>query len=497
MNDPAAYNPYRLNNRPATCADGCHRYAFHFGSIWILISILTLIFAFATILDPVLSGLFLLGGILSVLAFLYLDSAILIALILFLLLYRVVFHYQTESKVFVEVIQVGSYMGIIAAYMAWVVRRMAGLENRSFKNYLNKPVGVLIFWSILSLFWTKDILHGIHLCVSLIINLMIIQLIVVLFSDKERVYFGFKFLIIASFFIGIIIFVSKWQLYEFDYPLTGPQLTFVAELGGDNFGPDPDLMRAAGFATANQVAFILNTFIFMVLSFLLQQKSFAKKCLYLLLFFFLLLCLALTGSKGGLLSFVSGICFILLINPVLTMKRIKWCALISLLLVLGVTIVLLLGEGRIVKSIEGGKSAEFATISFSSRIEVWKNGFKEFDNPIDFIFGYGIGSSAAKAEILPNMHSFYFSALLDLGIIGFGLFACIILMVVNNLYQAISLSRSLFFKSMLICLSGALIAAIINGLVMAEFSFHFFWIVIGIIVSLTNRAGFFEDYRQC
>jgi len=457
---------------------------------WIFI--LTSLFAFGLIIVPIWAVIFFAVSLIVILIFFKLNIAILTSIFLFFLFFRIELIFPSQTKIYAEYIYGGSSVVILIPYILWLFRRAAGLDSRSSKNYLNKVTVVFILWGALSLIWTEDIIHGINLCFSMLINLMIIQILTVYIQSKKDINALFTFLLVAGCILGTITLFSKWYIYLYSIDLKVHDISFIASFGGDNLGPNPDIIRAAGFAPANHAAFGLNIFVFITLSFIFQTEGIRKKIKYILVFFLLIICLVLTGSKAGLLSMIIGLYFTLLINPFGKMKRIRWYFFMTFLLILSLLLMFLLGEGRIVESARGGESSELAYRSLSSRLEIWKRGFEDFDNILYLIFGYGLGSSAARAEILPHMHSFYFSALLDLGIVGLVLYISIILKVIIELYKNISLVESIHFKNLLICLLGALITCTIQGTVYAEFNFPFFWILLGLITSITSKLMYFE-----
>jgi hypothetical protein len=222
------------------------------------------------------------------------------------------------------------------------------------------------------------------------------------------------------------------------------------------------------------------------LSFLIWVKERREKIIYAVATSFLITCQLLTNSKGGIGSLVVGLYLALLINPFIKKKKLTWYFIITSLLIVGFMLnFIILGEaGRVAKSLAGG--SKIAAGSLTSRLEIWEIGFREFYKTLGL--GFGAGSSALIIEKLPHAHSFFFSALFDLGLIGFAFFISIILRIILELYRQISLTESMFLKNLLSCLFGALIAAMVQGLTISEYVFNFFWIIIGLIVAITTKG---------
>ncbi len=312
-------------------------------------------------------------------------------------------------------------------------------------------------------------------------------------KSKEDLYKLLKFFFILGCVAGFFTFCSKFYTYVYEIDiLEGVRLAF-------NFGGDSTVakerIRASGFAPYGKVAFALNFFIFVTLSFVFWAKKSREKIFYTFVLSFLIITLILTGSKSGFGSFMVGISLALLFNPFIKHKRIRWTSIIAFLIIFGFIFVYVSfkGEGRIVKSVAGG---EMATSSATSRLEIWKIGIKEYCGTYGLGFGVGTSASYAAEGNLPHMHNFFLSALFDLGIFGFALFVIIILRVLHELYKQIMYNQSKYIKNILSCLFGSFITAMIQGLTISEFDFTFFWIIIGVIVAITTKANLMVNHEQ-
>lgn len=451
---------------------------------WLWICPFTVLLAFLLIIEPPLS-LIIIAFILLFLTISYrLDLGILFSIFLFFLFYRFEIQYVSPTKKFADVLTL-STIPILIVYSMWLFRRFTGADNRTCKNYINKLIIFFTVWGILSLFWTRDVIHGVDMTIEMLINLMIVQLFTVYLSSREDMNILFKFLIGLGCVLGFYTIVSKFYYSPEIIINIHSGFRLAISLGGETF-EGSKAIRAGGFAMSDAAAFALNFFIFIALSFLVGIKEKRKRIISLLVLCYLLLCAVLIGSKGGLGGLVIGLYFALLINPMIKKRRITWYFFITFLLILSIVFnVVILGEGRVTKSFSGGMSSKIALNSLTSRLDIWEIGFKKFYET--YGVGFGIGTSAAEAKTLPHMHSFFFSALFDLGFIGFAFYMGIILKVIVELYKKISASENIFMKNILCCLFGALIAAMIQGSVISEYSFNFFWVIIGVIVAMTTK----------
>jgi len=419
-----------------------------------------------------------------------LNSGILLSFALFLVFNRFNLHYISAGRDFVEVILVSSFP-ILIIYSIWLVRRLSKIDDGTCKNYINKLMVLFTIWVALSIFWSKDIIHGLNLSFAMLVNLAIVQLFTVFIKNKEDLHFLLRFLIVLGCILSFVTLTSKWYIYEKRINIQDG-LSFTINLGGET-SIGSEKIRAGGFAVTDQAAFMLNFFIFLALSFLIWVKERREKVIYAIATYFLITCAMLTNSKGGLGSLIIGLFLALLINPFIKKRKMTWYFIIMSFFIAGfMSNFIILGEvGRVAKSF--GSGSEVAIGSLTSRLEIWEIGFRAFYKT--FGLGFGTGSSAMVAENLPHMHSFYFSALFDLGFIGLTLFIIIILRIILELYRQISLTESMFLKNLLSCLFGALIAATIQGLTISEYTFSFFWIIIGLIVAITTK-GFLLHFEH-
>ncbi|PIE59440.1 MAG: hypothetical protein CSA32_03555 [Desulfobulbus propionicus] len=470
----------------------------HYFWIWMsCIVLLTALLAVGTIGFPISVIVFLTGLLLCTVIFFKLEFGILASIFFFFLLFRLDLLAFPSGQKFAEVIYAGSSGLIVVTFLVWQFRKAARLEAGTGHNPLNILFFFFISWACITLLWSKNLNHGLNMLFSMGINLLLVQMLCVLVQSQQDIYSLLRFLIVLGLILSLTTIGSKWYLYEYEYRFTFSDIDWrlIMAVGGDNLALNlnMDNMRAAGFAPANHAAFGLNIFIFTVIAAVFNARTMLKKGLYLLLVMLMIISLILTGSKGGVGSMLIGLAVILLANPAIRGSRISWNILFGVVIICSIIIALMLGEGRLSEAARSGQSSEMTNRSLSARVDIWKRGFEESDNSLSLFFGYGLGTSAEKAKTLPHMHSFYFSAILDLGIIGLALYLGIILYIAKLLITCIRTTPSRYMKNFLSCFSGALVASLINGLVMAEFCFPFFWILLGVILAVTTRLRAVES----
>lgn len=461
--------------------------------IWVAgVLAMTIVFAFGTIYYPVPTNVFFAGLLLCAIIFFRLDVGILASIFFFFILFRLDLLILPKGQRYEEIIYIGSSALVVITYLVWQLRKFSKLSVGAGHNPISILLIFFIFWAAITLFWTTNLAHGFNMLFSMSINLLLVHMLCVFVQTPRSISSLLKLLTVLGAILGLLTITSKWYLYEYTFGYDNTPYNLIMAIGGDNLSLNSDNMRAGGFAPANHAAFGLNIFIFAILSSVFHSDTLKKKTGYLFIVMILIISLVLTGSKGGFGSMIIGMAFVLLTNPTIKDHRISWNIFFSFVIIVSIICALMMGEGRLSEAAKSGATSDMTNRSLSARITIWKNGFKESGDNLSLIVGYGLGASAKKAAILPHMHSFYFSTILDLGIIGMSLYLSIIFYAMKNLRQCIRSTSSRYIKNLLSCLAGALVSALINGLVMSEFTFPFFWILLGLIVAITTKSNYID-----
>jgi O-antigen ligase len=341
---------------------------------------------------------------------------------------------------------------------------------------------------------------------------MIVQLFTIYIENNKDFLRILKTFLVVGFVIGIGTLVSKFYVLEYIYPLS-QQVSLMSRYGGDFITSFSDkglhfkilsiheqqisgnAIKAGGFLDGESASFVLNFIIFILLSFLFTNDNRRKKIMYFCLLFFMFVATILTGSKGGFISLVVGLMFALSLNPALRARRVSWFVFIIILFVCAISFnYFVFGEGRIVGFFIDRGAYKINVISYTSRMDIWERGFNEFYET--YGIGLGAGTSALVAKTLPHMHSYYFSALFDAGLIGLIIYMGIIARIFLELIRKILLCNDIFLKNTLCNMFAALVTASFNGLTSSEYNATLYWIIIGLVVAITTHTNFIRIKAQ-
>jgi O-antigen ligase len=210
--------------------------------------------------------------------------------------------------------------------------------------------------------------------------------------------------------------------------------------------------RSAGFAEANQYAAFLVLFIPLLLSFFLNQKSSLPKAISAFFLFLTLMGLFVTGSRGGVLSFLLSMIVYLLILEREKMIRIATVisVVLTLLVVGGISYVVVpptVREGVSTK-FDPSDSADLDDYT-SGRIGLWDNGIKLFsESPI---FGHGQQTYVPLSElrgfqIVGNSHNDYILHAVEYGSIGLVIFLMLFTKVFQHVWHHFNITTDSWSK---------------------------------------------------
>ena len=232
--------------------------------------------------------------------------------------------------------------------------------------------------------------------------------------------------------MGLIIFVIITVI---------PLLIDVFGITKLSFIRDVQPGRAAGFAEANQYASFLVLFLPIILSlFLFQKGSILNKIFWAFVCAMIFVALFITGSRGGILSFIFSIAFYLWF----LVKEKK----ISLIAIVG-TIVIMITMSVVAYTIAPIKIKETVNHRFNpynyknldelsnSRLQNLRNGLPLFlDSPI---WGHGLNTFVPLEKLHHfetqfSTHNEYLSYLIYFGILGLIIFVIIQIKIFNHVW---------------------------------------------------------------
>ena len=335
------------------------------------------------------------------------------------------------------------------------------------------PSLILFFaYATFSLFYTQDIYHGLNEYSKLTGNLIMVLVFVSLITDKTKLKQVFTVIAIMSFFMFILEVSSQY--------VNGTEKIKLMQDVYLQFQLPYHSKRPSGFASPGVVGNFLGVYALINIA-LLPMYGSKVKGLLLVNVFLLSVGVVLTASKAALGTLIMGLFCLVFLAPRLRRHAIKWSAAIVAFLLLLLPVVYLLQQDvvmakRISSAVTAGSSY------LKERLTWWKIGFQSL---IDSYFvGDGIGGYVKLIDPYPYAHSYYFSVIFDLGLIGFVIYMYILLRSLLVYVKSILLSRDGDVQFAAYCLFTAFLMTLVYGLVDEEYTYRlvFFFIAIGLSI---------------
>lgn len=303
-----------------------------------------------------------------------------------------------------------------SALLAFLINEF--IKNKSFSLFVTNKLlqkffvlfGAFLIWAILSYFWSVDKSLSGKIIFSLARILILIILCAKLITSREKLFKIMECYVLGGYFaIGSTI-------YEF---MQTRNLNFTPERYSA-LGVDP-----------NDLGVTLSIAIPIAWYFSSTHKKSLMRAIFLI---YIPLCIGtvfLTGSRGALVT----LSLSLLVVPLTFLKstpKSKIFFIGSILVALYSTSLFLPDKtlDRFVRMPDDIRRADL-----TQRQEIWKGGFEIFsDNAV-----YGVGAGAYRTALyklkqMPNVaHNTFISVLVELGLIGFGLFLCILLFLIQSI----------------------------------------------------------------
>ena len=245
---------------------------------------------------------------------------------------------------------------------------------------------------------------------------------------------------------------------------------------------------------ANEFGFLLGTSFTLQLFVLPALRDRTAKFLAIVCLGFVSLALLLTFSRGGYVIAMIGILAFTVVHQ--RKRYLIWGLVI-------VAVALSLAPSAIWDRVTTGMGESQAVGSSSDaltagRVWIWQQVTPElWKNPM---FGSGVGSTAWSSAVRQGLfnynhpHNLFLRALLDVGIVGFLLFAVFVRFLLVNLSRvANSIETPPIFSALTqgarYALIGVLVAGWSNGNYIAESELSILWMAFGITLPFMRRAG--------
>ncbi len=284
------------------------------------------------------------------------------------------------------------------------------------KNKLNMPILLFILYCMFSLLFTYyyKIISGYNLTNQIILfkgymDAFILLLIIYNYIHDIVVLKALLFSLLGLFVIMNLITI----LGTFN----------VLKVSGIEFLKHG---RSSGaLSEANQYSALIVLFLPFCFHYIIKFKKFFRKLIAITITLLGLYCLFLTGSRGGILSFVIGLIvyFILeskRITHKILLKNLAFFIILIIFIILSINMLPEISkEGLRYNIFERAEGSSILSSDYSSgRIEIWSKCIEIFlQNPI-----FGTGWNTIYQSVGFNSHNEYLSYLTTTGLIGFFLF---------------------------------------------------------------------------
>ncbi|WP_462323588.1 O-antigen ligase family protein [Desulfoplanes sp.] len=273
-----------------------------------------------------------------------------------------------------------------------------------------------------------------------------------------------KMLLLVFFILNLITVLDALKLFDID------RIGFDAVHG-----------RTSGaFGESNVYAAYVSLFLPLVIASLLECKNKLSFFYYSLNIILGVYSLILTGSRGGIVSFIVSFVFFLIIIKKSNLK-IEKVAKVYIVLTIALTGLVLIYsiprniteglENNIVSRYESSSLNEYS----SGRIDLWKKSFNIFwENPL-------FGSSDSFSDIIgSNTHNTYLEIVISRGLVGLFLFLGIFYSIIRKVFS----QKKIYNDYFLISYAAGFISFVISMVFLNMFSaYYYFFIYSALIVN--------------
>jgi hypothetical protein len=392
------------------------------------------------------------------------KSALLVSITL-LPLYNIGFEHTLEHRMRYPLY----YIPIFFMFGTWTINRLTRLKKEAYSLSGLHTLGIFfVGWSGIALLWTINISGGITSFLELISGFLIFLLLPDIIKTKKDIRQIFGFLIGVGFLLGVTTFVSHWHYGEKIIEL-GENLEFYISLISEKG-------RAAGFAGVNYAATVLNFFIFVGLSLLFLSPE--KKMGIMIIIFFLVVAVIMTGSKSGFGGLIIGLVFLSLSLPFFKGRRVKYL----FVTMAGIFSAYVIGSIIAAGTLKARVVAVGVAFSYETRFEWWAKGFRELLKT----YGIGLGTGGLKEILDPVLfaHNIFLSTLFDLGVIGLCMLTLLLVCLFVAFRNAVKICADKQLEAVLFCMIAAMTGFLINNLVQGDYYNRLFWFMLGLDLAI-------------
>lgn len=363
---------------------------------------------------------------------------------------------------------------LAAGAAALFVRRASKYEaGNPFSNPL--PVlasAFLLIYALFSLEWAPYYYYGRVVTFFILLNFVLYYFVCSLINNEtmhRRIMISF---ILSGVVIAVLTILSFYQIPKktFYFKYFTDSVTFI-------FNNLTEVKyRGHALGHPNHTSLTLNLATFAAFGLLLYENS--KKMRVFLISSIMVMIFAniLTGSKGGVGSFLLALIFLAVCSSVsrkhLWKNIIVWFLIIVGLLLLSFTYTSSRRTPRLMKVSYRGE-----TVSLKTRIEMWKAGKTELQRKHLMLIGLGPGGFEKTTEY-PHAHNHILSFYFDFGIPGllFALFLYLSFAVISLKFLKSHWVQTNYLQVMCIALISGMIAIAIHGTVDHYYAKSVIWL---------------------
>jgi len=378
-----------------------------------------------------------------------------------------------------EVNDIRLYSGLLTAVSATALTLVI-VKHQKLAFPKNASLFFLLFlgWMFISTFFSKDIGQTIW---EVLRTVSYFSLFLTIYNLTRKNRLTQSFLLTCFVISGSILLVK--DLYNF---------FSWGELSNGRY-------LVGSFYWHNQMAGFIVVLLPLLLSLFLASRNLYFKLILLLVIFVSLLAIVFTYSRGGWISLLAA----LILFSVISFKKIK-SHIKPLFIMFGifmfVTFIVLkpANVGKKTQSIITELSIQTRSVSGNLRTTVWQNTFKMIkDNPI---FGVGHGAFGVAYNRYQNVpwlyakytHNHYLEYAAELGIVGFLLFAAIILNAIFRVFVERKILSDYTRYPLLAGVIAALFGSAFHAFVDIDWSrislYSIFWILLAVLfANLTKK----------
>lgn len=363
---------------------------------------------------------------------------------------------------------------ILVVYIFLLPRIFQNLKySDRYERTLIFLITALFGWAIVSFLWTTDRYHGMNVLSTFLVSIFIVHMLLSVVNDRKSLYVILGMMPFLGVMLACLLVASKWFGSVNEMEIV--QDVYIA------FSILTDHDRPGGFAPPDLASSVMNIFIFINIA-LMYRAGPLKRLILGGATLFLVLCNFLTASKAGAGSLVIGMVALLFLMPHFRNYIIR----LSMALAVFVGALLIAVGGVLIKRVMIVLGDVATQGGMVERLDWWAIGFDKFFGT--YGLGLGVGGFVQYIDPVPGAHSFYFSLLFDLGLIGAAIFTVFILVLLDYTRVTLRDCKDSEMSYLIYCFIANIIAFSVQATLEGDFQQGFFWFLYGFMITVLKVA---------